>query len=210
VGSWARKRLTFANVCSALALFIALGTGSAYAANTIGSSDVIDESLQSQDIKNQTIQGGDIAPGTLGNARFKDLSITGIKLADATITGNKLANATITGAKLAPNTLGGAQIVESDLGQVPSAALAGSAPVRGRVIVQSAEISNPGGQQSMGQVVCPAGKTSIGGGVYGNSGGTLQSVNGSYPTSNGWGGFVNNNGADDSFVVYAVCAFASG
>jgi hypothetical protein len=31
-----RRRLTFANVCSALALFVALGTGGAYAANTIG------------------------------------------------------------------------------------------------------------------------------------------------------------------------------
>src|SRR3954453_10857572 len=35
-----------------LALFIAVATGGAYAANTIGSGDVIDESLLSQDLKN--------------------------------------------------------------------------------------------------------------------------------------------------------------
>lgn len=200
MGSWARKRLTFANVCSALALFIALGTGSAYAANTIGSSDVIDESLQSVDIKNGTILGQDIAASALGTAKYKDGTITGVKLADGTIPGGKLA----------PNTLGGTQIVESDLGQVPSAAVAGSAPVRGREIVQSTEFSNPAGDQSSGSVNCPAGKTSIGGGLYGNSSGTFQSLNASYPTTNGWAGFVNNNGSADTFVVYAICAFASG
>ena len=40
-----RSRLTFANVCSFLALTIALGTGGAYAANTVGSDDIIDEQM---------------------------------------------------------------------------------------------------------------------------------------------------------------------
>ena len=43
-----------------LALFVALG-GTAYAANTVGSDDIIDESIQSVDIKNQTITTKDIA-----------------------------------------------------------------------------------------------------------------------------------------------------
>ena len=40
-----RSRLTYANVASSIALFIALGTGGAYAADTIGSSDIINESI---------------------------------------------------------------------------------------------------------------------------------------------------------------------
>jgi hypothetical protein len=43
-----------------LALFIALG-GTAYAANTIGRDDIIDDSIQSVDIKNQTVTANDIA-----------------------------------------------------------------------------------------------------------------------------------------------------
>ena len=44
-----RARLTYANVVSTICLCLVVGGGSAYAANTIGSSDVIDESLLSQD-----------------------------------------------------------------------------------------------------------------------------------------------------------------
>ena len=47
-----RRGFTFANVCSCIALIVALGTGGAYAANTVGSDDIIDESIQSVDIKN--------------------------------------------------------------------------------------------------------------------------------------------------------------
>lgn len=47
-----RPRLSYANVASTIALVAALGTGGAYAANTIGSDDIIDESIQAQDIKN--------------------------------------------------------------------------------------------------------------------------------------------------------------
>src|ERR1044072_7993879 len=66
-----RNRLTFANVCSFLALLIALGTGGAYAANTIGSTDIINGQgkspdigtgqVQAIDVKNEGLTGGDIA-----------------------------------------------------------------------------------------------------------------------------------------------------
>ena len=36
------RALTFSNVCSFLALTIALGTGTAYAANTVFSTDIVD------------------------------------------------------------------------------------------------------------------------------------------------------------------------
>ena len=45
-----RTRFTFANVCSFLALLIALGTGSAYAANTMFSTDIVDGEVKAADI----------------------------------------------------------------------------------------------------------------------------------------------------------------
>ena len=48
-----RGRLTFANVCSFLALLIALGTGSAYAANTVFSTDIVDGEVKTADIARQ-------------------------------------------------------------------------------------------------------------------------------------------------------------
>jgi len=50
-----------ANTVAYLALFVALGGTGAYAANTIGSSDVIDESLLSQDLKNGEVKTADLA-----------------------------------------------------------------------------------------------------------------------------------------------------
>ncbi len=56
-----RKHLTYSNVTSTLCLILVLGGGAAYAAETIGSSDVINESLLSEDVKNNEIASADIA-----------------------------------------------------------------------------------------------------------------------------------------------------
>ena len=58
-----RSRLTYANVMSTIAVFAALGTGGAYAADTIGSADIIDDSILSQDIKD-----GEVKTRTSGTA----------------------------------------------------------------------------------------------------------------------------------------------
>ena len=50
-----RPRLTFANVCSFLALLIALGTGSAYAANTVFSTDIVDGEVKTADLDNNAV-----------------------------------------------------------------------------------------------------------------------------------------------------------
>ena len=63
--SWLRSHLTYANVAATLCLVLVLGGGAAYAANTIGSADVIDESLLSQDIKNNTLTGDDVLESSL-------------------------------------------------------------------------------------------------------------------------------------------------
>src|SRR4051794_24878602 len=71
------SRLSYANVTSSLALFIALGTGSAYAVNTIGSEDVKNGSLLSEDIHDGTLRYTDIAPETIGTGRIADGSLKG-------------------------------------------------------------------------------------------------------------------------------------
>jgi hypothetical protein len=84
-------RLTFANVVSLLALFVALG-GGAYAAVRVPRNSV-------------------------GTKQLKKHAVTN----------SKLANRAVTAAKVRPRSLTGKQIRSSTLGQVPSAAHAGSA-----------------------------------------------------------------------------------
>lgn len=53
------QRLTYANVMATVAVFIALG-GGAYAAATIGSSDVKNNSLTGKDVKNNSLTEKDV------------------------------------------------------------------------------------------------------------------------------------------------------
>ena len=70
-----RSRLTYANVTATLALMIAVAGGTAYAADTIGSSDVIDNSLLSADLKNnQAVRSPDVRDEALTGADVADQS----------------------------------------------------------------------------------------------------------------------------------------
>ena len=51
-----------------LALFIALGTGGAYAANTVFSSDIVDGEVKSADIGNNEVRGADVKDKSLNGA----------------------------------------------------------------------------------------------------------------------------------------------
>src|SRR5262245_22726673 len=81
----------------ALALFLVLTGGTAYAAGTVGSAAVIDNSLLSADLKdNAAVRSADVQ--------------------DDTSTGGGLQ-----GIDIRPSTLTGADINESSLSQVPDA-----------------------------------------------------------------------------------------
>src|SRR5215217_6129909 len=82
-----------ANVVAYLALFIALGGTSAYAANTIGSADIIDESIQSVDLKNGEVKNGDIGGNQVTTTKIKAGNVGNSDLADGAVTGAKLATA---------------------------------------------------------------------------------------------------------------------
>jgi hypothetical protein len=73
VPQWLRDRLTFSNVVSVVALFVALG-GTSYGLATgwIGSSEVRDNSLRSRDIRNRTINHRDVKPNGLGGSVIKE------------------------------------------------------------------------------------------------------------------------------------------
>jgi hypothetical protein len=79
-----------ANAVAYLALFVALGGTSAYAANTIGSADVIDESLQSVDIKNGQVKAADIGGNQITTAKIYPGSVTNSDIGTDAVTPAKL------------------------------------------------------------------------------------------------------------------------
>lgn len=121
-----RSRLTYANVASSIALFMAVATGGAYAVNTIGSADVIDESLLSQDIKNGQIMLADLATDSVSSGRIVNGTITDKDLAADSVTaaaikaGNvgtsELAGGAITKAKLGTGSVNSDKIADGSVG----------------------------------------------------------------------------------------------
>ena len=64
------------NLIAYLALFVALGGTGAYAANTIGSEDVIDNSLRTEDIQTATLLRQDHKPEELTGTYILDGSLS--------------------------------------------------------------------------------------------------------------------------------------
>ncbi len=64
----------------ALALFLVMAGGTAYGAATIGSADVIDESLTSRDIRNRQVKTADIAPLAVDGTKVAHGSIDNVAL----------------------------------------------------------------------------------------------------------------------------------
>ena len=117
----ARPRLTYANITSTLALFIALGTGTAYAAATIGSAQVINESLTGADVKNGSLTGYDVADNRIGTA-----DVVGLRSAD-------VLDNTLRGVDVLDNSLSGADIADGTIGSDDVAGLLGDDIVDGSI-----------------------------------------------------------------------------
>lgn len=78
-----RKHLTYANVTSTLALVIALGTGSAYAVDQIGSGDIRNNSVASEDLRDkQGVKGIDVEGDSLGRREIDERSLVASRMLD--------------------------------------------------------------------------------------------------------------------------------
>ena len=66
------KALTFANVCSFLALTIALGTGTAYAADTVFSTDIVDGEVFNADLANNASRSTKIYNNSVTTVDMRD------------------------------------------------------------------------------------------------------------------------------------------
>src|SRR4051794_7175364 len=75
-----RKRLTYANVMSTVAVFIALGLGGAYAAEKLGKN-----SVGAKQLKKGAVTAAKLKAGAVGTAKIKDGAVTGQKVQEETL-----------------------------------------------------------------------------------------------------------------------------
>ena len=100
-----RPRVTYANVTSTLALFLALTTGTAYAAATITGANIKDGTVTEADIKNKTLTSIDVKDGTLTSADVKNASLGGIDLIDGTVATVDVKDQSLTGTDIADGSI---------------------------------------------------------------------------------------------------------
>ncbi len=86
-----RKRLTYANVMSSIAVFLILGGATAFAAKKIGSNELKGNAVTTAKIKKSAVTA----------SKIKNNSITTAKIANSAVTGGKIANGSVDGTKLA-------------------------------------------------------------------------------------------------------------
>jgi hypothetical protein len=100
-----RKRLTYANVMSSLAVFLVLGGATAFAAGQLGKNTV-----GSKQLKKNAVTAAKIKAGAITATKIKNGAITAGKLGTGAVTGAQLANGSVTEAKLATGAVGTSKI----------------------------------------------------------------------------------------------------
>lgn len=80
-----RRRLTYANVVSTIALVLAVGGGAVYAASKIGAQGIRKNAIHSFHIKNKQVKRQDIAGGSINGHKVSNGSLTGKDIQEATL-----------------------------------------------------------------------------------------------------------------------------
>jgi hypothetical protein len=79
----------------AAGIFIASPELRAYAANTIGSADIINESILSADIKNGEVKTTELAANAVTSSKIAAGAVTNSDISNNSVTGSKILNGTI-------------------------------------------------------------------------------------------------------------------
>lgn len=75
-----RKRLTYANVMSSIAVFLVLGSATAFAASKIGGNEIKANAISTGKIKKEAITASKIKKNAIDTARIADGAVTGAKV----------------------------------------------------------------------------------------------------------------------------------
>ncbi len=86
-----RKRLTYANVMSSIAVFLVLGGGAAYAAEKIGSNELENGAVTTTKIQRSAVTRAKIKAKAINTAKIAKGAVTYARLADGAVSIEKLA-----------------------------------------------------------------------------------------------------------------------
>jgi len=135
-----KSRLSYANVVSTLALFVAISGASAYATSQLANKSVGEPQLRpgavtADKIRKNAVTAPKIKEAAIKQGKLADGSVAASKLAPGSVATGSLAVGAVTNEKIAPDAVTGDKVLESTLSQVPSASKAD--------LATNAESANP-------------------------------------------------------------------
>jgi hypothetical protein len=167
------RHLTYANVVSTLALAVALGLGSAYAASqlgpkTVGAKQLRPGAVTADKIRKHAVTAPKLEALAVKKGKIANGAISAEKLAAGAVIASKLPNEVVSTEKIAADAVTGAKVNEASLGQVPSANLANFATTAATANPEAfAKVSAegtvfPGDSKGIGTADVKQGKVSVG------------------------------------------------
>ena len=110
-----RPRLSYANVVSTLCLILVVGGGAAYAADTIGSEDIINGQVKSPDIGNNQVRSVDVRDGELTGDDVLDNSLGTNDVATNSLFGSDIFDGTLTSADIGTSAVASTEIANGSI-----------------------------------------------------------------------------------------------
>jgi len=126
------KRLSYANVVSTLALFLALGGATAYAVNqlppkSIGAKQLRPGAVTADKIRKHAVTAPKIKEEAIKSGKIAAAAVKEAKLANGSVSNQKLTSSSVSTEKLQNDAVTGEKVNESTLSQVPFASNANNA-----------------------------------------------------------------------------------
>jgi hypothetical protein len=122
-------KLSYANVTSTIALFIALTGATAFAATklpdkSVGEFQLRPGAVTAEKLRKAAVTAPKIKEGAIKQGKIANGSIVASKLSLGSVANSSLQEGSVTNSKLAPEAVTGDKALESTFSQVPSAAKA--------------------------------------------------------------------------------------
>lgn len=122
----------FANVTLVLALFIALGGTTVYAANTVGAGDIQRNAVRSKHLRDGDVKRRDLANSAVNGPKIADGGVGAPDIATGAVGTSELGDGSVSGADLAPGSIGQSHLGPAAVG---STAIADGAVTAGKLNV---------------------------------------------------------------------------
>jgi hypothetical protein len=222
-----RKKLTYANVMSTIAVFLVLGGGAALAAtqlakNSVGAKQLKKNAVTTAKVKNGAINGAkvadgsltgtDVADGSIGSNDLADLAVTAGKLAADSVDSGKVKDKSLKGGDVADDSLTGTQINEGTLKGVDAATLGGKSSTEflSNSIYKNESAVEAGVDKGEGTFAisegCNPGDVLLSGGPANIRSTSAMLESFSTPGDiNSWTVRIQKNGQEDNWSVVVLC-----